>query len=82
VKDAEKGDIKIMAAQAKQVLKHIAVGRQTTMIRGPARDGDEPESEPGSPAGNATPGGASVRSGMWGLRKPDAAKAASAEENT
>lgn len=82
MKDAEKGDVRIIAAHAKEVIKHIAVGRQTTLIRGTFRDGDEPESEPGSPAGNATPGGASVRSGMWGFRKPDAAKAASAEENT
>jgi hypothetical protein len=92
---AEKGDLKMMATQAKHVIRHIAVGRQTTTgLRkfNPIAEGVESEPEtPGSPSSPETALGGSVRAGSavgGSVRagslssRPDPRKASPAEDNT
>ena len=83
---AEKGDLKMMAVQAKHVIRHIAVGRQTTTGLGKFNTIDEGgETEPETPGSPRTPGSAlngngdSVRAGS--VSRPDPSKASAAEDN-
>jgi hypothetical protein len=84
---AEKGNLKMMASQAKHVIRHIAVGRQTTTGLtkfNPIDEGEESGAEtdaPGSPKTPKTPASAlndSVRAGS--VSRPDPSKASPAEE--
>lgn len=90
VASAEAGNVKVMASQAKEVMKHVVVGRQTTTkLRGLGRrkagatEEEEtpptPAASPGKAASGSTPG--STLSAKSGARPRDPAKASPAEEN-
>ena len=83
---AEKGDLKMMAAQAKHVIRHIAVGRQTTTgLRKFDAIDEGAETEPETPGSPRSPesafyaNGDSVRAGS--VSRPDPSKASPAENN-
>ena len=86
VATAESGNMKVMASQAKQVIKHIAVGRQTTrglaaLRRKEMSAIDEGgESQPESPASPATESPGSALGAKSGFRSSDPKKASPAEE--
>ena len=90
VASAEAGNVKVMAAQAKEVIKHVVVGRQTTTnLRGLGRrkagaqddNGETPPETPASP--RAAPSGSPPLplSAKSGARPRDPARASPAEEN-
>jgi hypothetical protein len=89
VASAEAGNVKVMAAQAKEVMKHVVVGRQTTTkLRGLGRrktvvddDGQTPPETPASP--RAAPSGSPPLplSAKSGARPRDPSRASAAEEN-
>lgn len=86
---SERGDLKMMASQAKHVIRHIAVGRQTTtglnkfnsIDEGAEEDEAESMGSPRTPKTPKTPASAlndSVRAGS--VSRPDPSKASPAEE--